>query len=96
MANEDELELSRDVPDIGMEDDEVEFTEFVYSTRHPDDWVISGPLNGGGPGRKFDSWRAAADWARGFYGNKYKGPAFPPDDGALRWGFLIRGPRGSK
>lgn len=87
------------VPSCWMEDTDVEDTEFEYSTRHPDDWVISGPLGvyGKGPGRCFAIWSHAERWARGFYGARYKGKILEAaTDGGNRWAFLIRGPRGSK
>jgi len=83
-------------PTILMEDDEVEHTEFHYSDRAPDDWVISGPLgeNGHGKGREFDTWDQAEAWAREFYGWKFRGrkPDEPGSHG--RWAFVIKGPRG--
>lgn len=84
------------IPNIGMEAEEVEGTEFEYSTRAPGDWVSSGPLfSGGGPGRRFDTWDEAERWARAFYGTRLKGRI--PDaqrEGHNRYAFLIKGPRG--
>jgi hypothetical protein len=85
------------VPEYWMDDDEVEGVAFNYSDRHPDDWVISGPLGRAkGPGRRFPSWGAAERWAREFYGSRFKGrvvEAYTPE--STRWAFLIRGPRGT-
>ena len=85
------------VPTICMEDEDVERTEFEYSTRAPEDWVSSGPLGpeGSGRGRPFDTWEQAERWAKSFYGSRLKGRV--PDaqrDGHNRWAFLIKGPRG--
>lgn len=95
----DALEIilpSATVPDIGMEDADVEATEFEYSTRGPSDWVSSGPLGDApGRGRRFDTWEAAEAWARGFFGKRLKGRIPEAQrDGANRWAFLIKGPRG--
>lgn len=84
-------------PEYWMDDEEVESVAFNYSTRHPDDWVISGPLGRArGPGRRFSSWEAAERWAREFYGNRFKGRIAEADvpDGT-RWAFLVKGPRGN-
>lgn len=101
MASPDEPLLIIDspllkVPDCGMEDDDVERAEFDYSTRHPDDWVSSGPLpGGGGPGRFFHSWDDAEAWAKSFYGARLKGRIPEAQrEGHNRWAFLIKGPRG--
>ena len=47
----DELpEVAPDVPHCGMDDDEVERTEFQYSTRGPNDYIVSRPTDlFGGP-----------------------------------------------
>lgn len=82
------------LPACWMEDEEVENLDVTYSTRAPADWVISGPLaeTGGGPGRRFDNWRAAERWARGFYGARLKGRvAEAAHSSCDRWAFLIRG-----
>lgn len=96
-----ELELininEADVPDIGMEDDDVERTEFAYSIRGPEDWVASGPLGpaGRGNGRHFETLEAAEAWAKSFYGARLKGRIPEAQrEGANRWAFLIKGPRG--
>ena len=94
----DEVDTELTVPEYWMEDEEVEDANFAYSTRHPDDWVISGPLGsaGKGPGRRFPSWRAAEVWARGFYGRRLRGRvAEAATEDGNRWAFVIRGPRGS-
>src|SRR5690242_19782929 len=83
-------------PECWMEAEEVEAGCFAYSTRHPDDWVISGPLGprGSGPGRRFMSWRLAEKWAREFYGERLRGRvAEAAIEGGNRWAFVIRGPR---
>jgi hypothetical protein len=84
------------VPEYWMENEDVEQQEFQYSTRHPTDWVISGPLpQGGGPGRRFANWTQAERWAREFYGERFRGRiAEAAVEGHNRWAFLIRGPRG--
>jgi hypothetical protein len=85
------------VPEYWMDEAELETLEFAYSDRHPNDWVISGPLgHATGPGRRFRSWGAAERWAREFYGDRFKGrvqEAYTPE--GTRWAFLIRGPRGA-
>ena len=102
MANDpDDLPPPKDhaVPMYWMEDDDLEKIEFDYSTRHPDDWVSSGPLgaHGAGPGRRFGSWREAEKWARAFYGARYRGRIPEASvEGHNRWAFLVRGPRGTK
>jgi hypothetical protein len=88
--------LTNSVPEYHMEDDEVENTQFEYSTRHPADWVISGPLAAGaGPGRRFQAWEEAERWAKQFYGKRLKGRINEAQrEGCNRWAFLIKGPRG--
>ncbi len=83
-------------PDIGMDDSEVEQTEFFYSDRAPEDWVISGPLgeSGHGRGRYFPTWRDAEQWARGFYKVRFKGRLPDEPNSGGRYAFLIKGPRG--
>jgi hypothetical protein len=85
-----------EVPNCYLEDDEVETEEWDYSVRAPGDWVISGPLpSGSGPGRRFENWDEAEEWARAFYGKRLKSPVWDLQrSGCHRWGFLIRGPRG--
>jgi hypothetical protein len=84
------------VPTVLMDDDEVEATEFLYSDRAPTDWVVSGPLgeSGFGKGRDFPTWEAAEEWAKDFYGWRFRGrkPDEPGSHG--RWAFVIKGPRG--
>lgn len=83
------------VPEYWMEDEDVEGTEFNYSTRAATDWIISGPLaSGTGPGRRFITWKQAEAWARGFYGTRLRGRV--PEaatEGHNRWAFLIAGNR---
>lgn len=83
------------VPEHWMQDEEVECGNFKYSTRHPKDWVISGPLGvGGGPGRRFANWTQAERWAHDFYGKRLIGRiAEAAIEGHNRWAFLIRGER---
>jgi hypothetical protein len=91
----DELETAEHpTPEYWMDESELEELAFVYPDRHPDDWVISGPLgNAGGPGRRFSGWGAAERWAREFYGARFKGRIQEAVEGT-RWAFLIKGPRG--
>lgn len=84
-------------PTISMDDEAVEFTEFSYSERAKDDWVISGPLGDScyGRGRFFETWADAEKWAREYYGWRFRCRK-PDEPGSLgRWAFLIRGPRGT-
>jgi len=85
------------IPHMGMDDDEVENTDFGYSTRGPDDWVSSGPLGEGGHGRgrAFDTWVDAEAWARDFYGQRFKGKKPDEPNSGGRWAFIIKGPRGA-
>jgi hypothetical protein len=72
-------------PDIGMTDDEVEATEFRYSVRGPDDYVVSRPLD------YFRGPQLAERWARMKWGDRYKGRL----QEAEQWGhyvFVIRRP----
>ena len=84
------------LPNAGMADGEVEETEFFYSDRAPEDWVISGPLGAGGHGRgrPFFTWLEAESWARCFYGGRYKGRLPDEPNSGGRWAFLVKGPRG--
>lgn len=81
-----------------MSEEDVEGTEFEYSTRGPEDWVSSGPLGefGTGSGRHFNTIEEAAEWARGFFGNRFKGVIPETREGASRWAVLVKGPRGAK
>lgn len=60
-----------------------------YSTRGPDDFVISGPLNGSDKiqGRRFASPKAAYIWGCQKYG---KARVSIVDAGEWRWGLLIK------
>ncbi len=83
-------------PDHTMGDREVEDSDFLYSTRHPKDWVLSGPLgpHGRGPGRRYPSWAWAEQFARKVHGAKVL--CRVPEaavNGGNRWAFLIRGDR---
>lgn len=84
-------------PEYHLSDGEVEEMEVEYSTRHPSDWVISGPLgpHGRGPGRRFNSWKAAKRWAEEKYGSRLRGRLREAAMfGGNRWAFLIKGERG--
>jgi hypothetical protein len=60
-----------------------------YSSRGPDDFVISGPVGDArGQGRKFDSHRAAHAWANAKWGASRVNII---DAGMLRWAVLIKG-----
>lgn len=94
------------LPHVGMEDDEVEFLNVPYSTRAPGDWVSSGTLDheyaqfaekhGLRRLRYFPSWGEAETWARGFFGERFKGRVFDAfNSGCPYWAFIIRGPRGA-
>lgn len=82
------------IPEYHLSDDDVEAMDVDYSTRHPSDWVISGPLgeHGRGPGRKFDTMKEAWFWAKGKYGRKLKGRITEATlFGGNRWAFLVKG-----
>lgn len=84
-------------PDITMGDGAVESTEFTYSDRAADDWVVGGPLGEGmetARGRWFDTWADAEAWARAKYGARLKGRKPDEPGSGRRWAFIIRGPRG--
>ncbi len=89
-AAEDDKYLPR-APDIGMDDDDVENTEFEYSDRAPTDYVVSGPLgpDGWGPGQRFNSVAAALIWlTRRVGGNRIKRRIVEAEAGN-RWAFLV-------
>lgn len=91
---DEDLESPLTTPEYHLSDDEVEGMEIEYSTRAPEDWVISGPLgaHGRGPGRRFFSIKQAHDWAREKYGPRLKGRIKEAAlFGGNRWAFLIRG-----
>jgi len=92
-----QLFLMPAAPHLGMDADEVENTEFAYSTRAPEDWVISGPLgeSGHGRGRPFFSWDDAETWARHFYGARFRCRKPDEPNSGGRWAFVIKGPRGA-
>src|SRR5690349_24015591 len=59
-----------------------------YSTRGPNDFVLSGPLGAGrGNGRHFETLKAACIWATKKYGKDRVGVL--PQQGEFRWGLLI-------
>lgn len=82
-----------------MDPEQVENTEFEYSARSPEDWVSSGPMGefGVGSGRWFEDIHAAAEWAKGFFKERYKG-VIPEAarEGVTRWAVLVKGPRGAQ
>lgn len=60
-----------------------------YSTRGPNDFMISGPLGAGrGNGRHFGHLRDAYLWAVGRYGKQRVGVL--PQESEFRWAFLIK------
>jgi len=84
-AGDDQAEVDLPVPEYWMDDDDVERTEYAYSTRNPDDWVSP---------RVFTTQVAAAVWGRGFYGERYRGVVQSPN--RVEFAVLVKGPRGSK
>lgn len=81
-------------PTIEMSEDEVEQTEFSYTDRSPDDWVLSGPVTellGRGPGRRFESVKEAWRWAKEKYGPRLRGRIREAEEFGGRWAFVIRG-----
>jgi hypothetical protein len=92
----DELneDLPLTIPEYHLNDDEVEGMFVDYSTRGPNDWVVSGPLgsHGGGPGRKFATMKEAWSWAKEKYGQRLKGRITEATLWSCnRWAFLIKG-----
>lgn len=89
-------------PECWMDEDEVESLNVDYSFRSSDDWVSAGPVGGSWTDtqlkqerrRWFANWTQAEEWARTFYGKRYKRPV-PEAALGNRWAFLIRG-RGQK
>lgn len=76
-------------PDIGMDDEDVEHTEFEYSVRAPDDYVVSGPLGDGkGPGHRFNSVQAALIWLTRRIGGKRIKQRITEAEDYGRWAFL--------
>ena len=70
-----------------------------YSTRGPNDFVVSGPLGDAvGPGRRFPSLSAALKWAQGKYGDRARlVPELAKLSGELmdtyplaRWAILVK------
>lgn len=90
-----ELEAARDeaVPIHTMDDTLVGKIDFDYSTRSPEDYVISGPISGRGrgPGREFRSGDEAELWGREHFGNRFKARIFGSERGG-RWALLIAPP----
>lgn len=81
-------------PEYHLSDDDVEGMFVDYSTRAPEDWVISGPLgeHGRGPGRHFASMKEARGWAKEKYGARVRRQIIEARRfGGNRWAFLIRG-----
>lgn len=85
-----DVQESNAVPSILMYDDVVGKIDFDYSTRHPRDYVVSGPIDGrgGGPGRVFLSGDDAERWAREFYGARFKHRIRESEKGG-RWAILV-------
>lgn len=79
-------------PDSNMSATEVERVFFEYSTRGPNDWVISGPIGtrGAGPGTNFPSADAAQEWVNEKYGKRVRQRIYASERGG-RWAFLIAG-----
>jgi hypothetical protein len=91
--DDDVLDSAPKTPDLHMEDDEVESTEFEYSDRHPTDWVVSGPLaDNRERGRWFRGMRDAEAWCREKYGDKFI-RMIPEAKIGKRWAALIKGER---
>lgn len=79
-----------------MDESEVEGMDVEYSTRGPNDWVLSGPLgvHGGGPGRRFASVKQAEEWVREKHGDRViRRIPEAAHCGRNRWAYLIRGDR---
>jgi hypothetical protein len=78
------------VPTHLMGDDVVGKIDFDYSTRGPNDYVISGPISGrgSGPGREFLSADDAEAWGREHFGNRFKYRIRDSEKGG-RWAILI-------
>lgn len=88
-------------PQCFMDVEDVERLNVPYSTRSPGDWISSGTLvpmetePGRRPARYFETWDEAEVWARGFFGDRFKGRVFDAfNSGSPRWAFIIKGPRG--
>ncbi len=90
LGEEAEEEVRPRVPDHSMTDEEVETLPIDYSTRAPDDYVVSGPLpHGNGPGVRFSSVGAALFWlTRRVGGNRIKQRIHEAEEGG-RWAFLV-------
>lgn len=94
-------ESDEDIADEFEDDGEVEFTPPTiptidelpnvvdYSTRGPNDFVVSGPMGAGrGPGRHFESERNAYIWATSKYGRQRV--VRIPQESEFRWALLIK------
>ncbi len=90
-----EAEVQRGTPEYHWTDEDVEGADIVYSTRHPDDVVISGPLNNApGHGRRFVTRAQAEKWGREKYGDRYRGRIHEAaNSGGNRWAILVRFPK---
>jgi hypothetical protein len=95
LGEEAEEEVLPRVPDHSMSDEEVESLPIEYSTRAPDDYVVSGPLpHGNGPGHRFSSVAAALIWlTRRVGGERIKQRITEAEEGG-RWAFLVSPKRG--
>lgn len=76
-------EPAPEYPDVGMSDDEVERTEFRYSIRGPNDYVVS---------RATDEFRGPAHaerWARLRFGERYRGRVQEAEEFG-RYAFVVK------
>lgn len=92
----------KNIPDITMEDVEVERLKTNYSARAPTDYVVSGPLrppgctNGNkGTGRVFETAIAAEEWARERFGTRFRW-RIEESERFGRWAMLIAAPLGTE
>lgn len=86
----EKLQEVTSVPNVHLNDDEVERLSFDYSIRAPGDYVVSGPITGigGGPGRVFATADSAEEWARGYFGNRFRKRITDSERGG-RWSILV-------
>ncbi len=94
--DDDGPRIALSTPEWHHSPEEVEEMEIQYSTRAPEDWVISGPLgsHGGGPGRRFATVGQAESWVREKYGDRMRGRIMEATShSSNRWAWLIRGVR---
>lgn len=88
----DDLNPDKLRPGHELDDDEVESTEWSYSDRAPDDFLVSGPVGeeGVGRGRWFPDDLEAARWVRERYGPRVRRRAPENEMEGLRWAYLIK------